>query len=261
MIHLKFMKKFSRWSKEIAPALLVLFVTTVFSVFHGTFTFVKGLEAIYVMSFRFFRFTLLLCLPFFMLLPIYNFIVDKMKGALFQTGKKQELYIKPATHLIFRPLQGIGIGLLFATKLLTTLQLITGVTAKPFLFFPTGEFQLGRLLVISVITVAISLFISNLWTLDDMGIRYVNRKDQEIKMIGKYIGTLTPIIFGFYGTSRLFADFSKIQAFIYLFKIIIVLYPPFAIFAVLHNYFIKRKTEYFSKKVTLENIDIGQKRE
>jgi hypothetical protein len=261
MIKLMFIKNVNRWLKEMAPALVVLFFTAVFSVFSGYFTFVEGWKAIYIVLFRFFRFTLFLCLPLYILLPIYSFIVDKMKGVLLQTVKKQELHIEPTTHLIFRPFQGIGIGLLFATKLLTTLQLITGATAQPFLFFPPGQFQLGRLLVISVIAVAISLLLSTLWTLDDMGIRYVNRKDQEIKMIGKYIGTLTPIIFGFYGASRLVGDFSKLQALIYLFKIIVILYPPFTVFAVLHIYFIKRRAKYFSKKVSLENIDIWQKGE
>jgi hypothetical protein len=85
-------------------------------------------------------------------------------------------------------LQGIGIGLLFEAKLLAALQILTGVTAQPVLFSSRGQIQLERLLVITGITVVISLLLSTLWTLDDMGIRYANRKDQELKMIGKYVG-------------------------------------------------------------------------
>jgi hypothetical protein len=70
------------------------------------------------------------------------------------------------------------------------------VTARPFLFFPPGQIQLERLLVISGVTVCISLFLSFLWTLDDTGISYANRKDQEIKMIGKFVGTLMRILIG-----------------------------------------------------------------
>jgi hypothetical protein len=143
-------------------------------------------------------------------------------------------------------------GLLFETKLLAALQIITGVTERPFLFFPRGQFQLGRMLVISGITVVISLLLSTLWTLDDMGIRYVNRKDQEIKMIGKYIGTLMPIIFGFYGIFSLIADYSARQVFIYLFRTVLILYPPFTVFAVFHFLFLRSREEHFSERISLK---------
>jgi hypothetical protein len=165
--------------------------------------------------------------------------------------KIQELHINPIKHWIFRPFQGIGIGLLFETKLLTALQVITGVTTKPFLLFPRSQFLPGRLLVISGITVVISLLLSILWTLDDVGIRYVNPKDQEIRMIGKYVGTLMPIIFGFYGIFNLSADFPMLQVFIHLFKVVIILYPPFTVFAVFHTQFLKNKAEYFFQESSL----------
>jgi hypothetical protein len=238
-------------SREIFPALAVLSFTIFFSYFLDNLTTIKGWEVIYRALFRFFRFTLLLCLPLYILPPIYNLVIDKIKGKLLQTEKIQEMHIHPIKHWIFRPFQGIGIGLLFETKLLTALQVITGVTAKPFLLPPRGEFQLGRLLVISGITVAISLFLSTLWTLDDVGIRYVNRKNQEIKMIGRYVGTLMPILFGFYGISSLVADFPIAQVSIYLFKTVIILYPPFTVFTVFHAHFLKSKAEYFSEKASL----------
>ena len=246
------------WSKEMMPALLVLFFTIAFYMYFGDITFVKGWEeGSYRVLLRFFRFTLFLCLPLYILLPVYSFIVDKMGGRLLQTEKEQELCIDPFKHWIFRPFQGIGIGLLFETKLVTTLQLVTGITTSP-LLFPPGHFQLGRLLVISGITVVVSLLLSILWTLDDMGIRYVNRKDQEIKMIGKYVGTLMPILFGSYGIFKLVADFPGVQAFIYLFKTIVILYPPFAVFAVSHAHLMKRKVEYFSPKGSLRKGGIWQ---
>jgi hypothetical protein len=238
-------------SKEISPALAVLFFTVFFSYFLDNLTSVKGWEIIYRALFRFFRFALLLCLPLYVLSPIYSFVVDKIKGKLLQTENKQGLHINPIKHWIFRPFQGIGIGLLFETKLLAALQIITGVTAKPFLLFTRGQFQPGRLLVISGITVAISLLLSILWTLDDVGIRHVNRKNQEIKMIGRYAGTLMPVLFGFYGIFSLIQDFPTGQAFIYLFKTVIILYPPFTVFTVFHTRFLRSKAEYFSEKASL----------
>ena len=240
------------WSKEIMPALVVLFVTIAFYVYFGDITFVKGWEeGIYRVLLRFFRFTLFLCLSLYILLPVYRFIVNKIGGRLLQMEQEQELHVDPMKHWFFRPFQGIGIGLLFETKLLTTLQLVTGITTSP-LLFPPGHFQLGRLLVISGITIAVSLLLSILWTLDDMGIRYINLKDQEIKMIGKYVGMLMPIIFGFYGIFRLVSNFPRVQAFIYLFKTIVILYPPFVVFAVFHTHFIRSKAVHFSTKGTLK---------
>ncbi len=181
-----------------------------------------------------------------------------MRGRLLQTERIQEMRIHPLKHWVFRPFEGIGIGLLFETKLLAALQIITGVTAKPFLLLPRNQFQPGRLLVISGITVVISLFLSTLWTLDDVGIRYVNRKDQEIKMIGKYIGTVMPILFGFYGIFSLIADFSAAQIFIYLLKTVMILYPPFMVFTICHAHFIKNRGEYLSQISSLKKGGIWQ---
>jgi len=236
---------------EISPAFAVLCFAIFFSLFLDNVTSIKGWEVIYRAIFRFFRLTLFLCLPLYVLTPIYNFVVNKTRGRLLQTEKLPELCINPLRHWIFRPFQGIGIGLLFETKLLATLQIITGVTTNPFLLSPRSQLQIGRLLVISGITVVISLLLSTLWTLDDVGIRYVNGKNQEIRMIGKYVGTLMPIIFGFYGIFSLIQDFPTGQVFVYLFKTTIILYPPFAVFTVFHSRFLKNRAEYFSQKASL----------
>lgn len=241
-----------RLTKEISPALIVLIFSILFSYFFDRFTLIKGWVIPLRAFISFIRFTLFLCLPLYVLLPIFRFVVARMRERLLQTENRQERCIQTVKHWIFRPFQGIGMGLLFETKLLAALQIITGVTEQPFLFFPRGQFQLGRMLVISGITVVISLLLSTLWTLDDMGIRYVNRKDQEIKMIGKYIGTLMPIIFGFYGIFSLIADYSARQVFIYLFRTVLILYPPFTVFAVFHFLFLRSREEHFSERISLK---------
>ena len=240
-----------RLAKEISPALIVLFFSILFSYFFDSLTPLKG-WVIPLRIFAFIRFALTLCLPLYALLPIFRFTVARMRDKLLQTENRQELRIHTMKHWIFRPFQGIGIGFLFETKLLAALQIITGVTEQPLLFFPRGQFQLGRILIISGIIVVISLLLSTLWTLDDMGIRYVNRKDQEIKMIGKYIGTLMPIIFGFYGIFSLIADYPMRQVFIFLFRTVLILYPPFTIFAVFHFLFLRNREERFSESVSLK---------
>jgi hypothetical protein len=247
-----FSKNFNRWSKEAGPAFLILILTIIISIFLGEFTFFRGFEAIYKGLFRFLRIALLLCLPIYLLLPIYSklgFVFQKKRGFFIQIEGKQELKIHPIKHWLFRPFQGIGIGLLFATKLLGVLQIVTGSTATGSALLPQGQFQLGRLLVVTGITILVSLLLSTLWTMDDLGIRYFNRKDYEIKMVGKYVGTLMPIVFGLYGVFSLFDQFSRVQALIYLFQMIVILYPSFTIFSVFHAHFLRRNIESLSKKL------------
>ena len=238
-------------SKEISPALIVLFFSIGFSYFFDSFTPITGREVLFRALIRFIRFAVPLCLPLYILLPIHQFVVARMREKLLQTENKREPFIHPIKHWVFRPLQGIGIGLLFETKLLAALQILTGVAAQPVLFFSRGHFQLDRLLIISGITAAISLLLSTLWTLDDVGIRYVNRKDQELKMIGKYVGTLMPILFGFYGIFSFLADYPAKQAFVFLFRIAMILYPPFAVFSVMHFRFLRSREEDFSEGALL----------
>ncbi len=235
------------WSKDMVPALAVLLVTFMFSFMYGDSAFLTSWQAAYKAPLRFFRFAFLLCLPLYAVPSLYRFIVQKKASALLQTEEEGELRILPAKHWIFRPFQGIGIGLLFGTKLLTILQLIAGPTVGTSLLIPEGHFQLGRLLMITAITIFVSLLLSTLWTLDDMGIRYFNRKDQELKMIGKYAGTLMPVIFGFYGILNLLANYPTVEALLFVCKIAVVLYPPLAIFAVLHTYFVRSRSKLFSK--------------
>ena len=246
MVQLICSKKSHRWSKEVAPAILILILTIFLSIFLGEFTFLKGSEAIYKGLLRFFRITLPLCFPLYLLLPIFGTlgrVVQRKNEAFLQVKEKQDLEIHPVKHWLLRPLQGIGIGLLFGTKLLSVLQVVTGTTASASLLIPKGQFQFGRFMVVTGITVLISLLLSTIWTLDDMGIRYFNRKNHEIKMIGKYAGTLMPILFGFYGVFSLFSQFQKTQALLYLFQVAVILYPPFAIFSVFHAHFVQKRAE------------------
>jgi hypothetical protein len=252
-------QRVGKWAKESAPALMVLSLNIVLGLFIPEFSLVKGWEVVYKVLSRFLRFALLLTVPLYGLLPVYVYFVRKTRGALLQVERRQDLNIQPLKHWVFHPLQGIGIGLLFETKLLAALQVITGVTSRPILFTHAGEIQLERLLAVSGVTVFVSLFLSFLWTLDDMGIRYVNRRDQEIKMIGKFVGALMPILFGFYGVFSLLANYPKGQAAFNLFKIVIILYPPFAVFSVFHNYFVKSKEQELSKKTGLGRGGIWEK--
>jgi hypothetical protein len=239
-------KKLPSWLRYTAPALAVLLVTVAFSLFHDSSEHLASWQAAYRAPLRCLRFAFLLCVPLYALPKIYRFIIRKKTEALLQMEQVEGLTIRPAKHWIIRPFQGIGIGLLFGTKLLTILQLIAGASVGSSLLIPESHFQLGRLLIIAAITVVVSLLLSTLWTLDDLGIRYFNRKDQELKMIGKYAGTLMPVIFGFYGILNLLANYPTAEALLFVFKIAVVLYPPLALFVVFHGYFLRSRRRLFS---------------
>ncbi len=238
-------------SKEVSPALAVFFFSIAFAFFFDNFILGSAWSILIRAWIRFLRFAFFLCLPLYVLLPICTVIGRKVRNVLVQTESREEPGIHPVKHWLFRPFQGIGIGLLFETKLLGALQIITGETAKPSLLFFRGHFEPGRMLVISGITVIVSLFLASLWTFDDLGIRYINRKNQELKMIGKYIGTLMPILFGFYGVFSLLDDYPAGLAVSYLFKTALILYPSFTFLSVLHSHFLRKRAENFFQKVSL----------
>jgi hypothetical protein len=234
------------------PAVAVLFVTVVASFSYADVASLPGWQVACKAPLRFLRFASILCVPLLALPKIYSSFTERRSAVLLQVEQKRELKIEPLKHWVFRPFQGIGIGLLFGTKLLSVLQLMAGPAVGSSLLIPEGHFQLGRLLLITLITVFVSILLSALWTLDDMGIRYFNRRDQELKMIGKYAGTLMPVVFGTYGLLGLLVNYPGSQAFVYAFKIVVVLYPPFAVFTILHTYFLRKKAGLLSKKNPLK---------
>lgn len=219
-------------------------------------SFLNAWQGLLKTLFRFVRFTVVLCLPLLTTIPIYGFIIEKKKKVLLRLDEKPNFTVHRLRQWLFRPFQGIGIGLVFATKLLTALQLIVGPAYRPFSLIPQGDFELARLLMVTAVTVLVSLMLSVLWTLDDMGIRYFNRKDRELKIVGKYVGTLMPLIFGLYGIFGLLTTYPFDQALAYVFKIVVALYPPLAFFAVAHTYFLRKRLGLLLKGTSLRKVGI-----
>jgi len=238
----------SRFARDVAPALAALFVAVIFLLFFGRSESGWGQTTLGAIL-RFLRNALILCIPLSFLLPVYRFIVEMKKKVLVRVGQT-ELTVKPLKHWLLRPFQGIGIAFLFRTKLLTMLQLVGGPVSL--LRHGGGDLDVRRLALTSAIIVCVSLLLSILWTLDDMGIRYANRKDQELKMIGKYVGTLMPVIFGIYGVYGLMSDYPLAKALIALVRAVLVLYPPFVCFTVLHAYVIRSRAGFAAEGDALE---------
>jgi hypothetical protein len=80
-------------------------------------------------------------------------------------------------------------------------------------------------------------------------------------MIGKYVGRVIPVLFGFYGMLTLFGEYPKTEAFVYLFQIIVILYPPFTTFSIFHAHFVQSKAEELSKRLNVEKWRVSYQRE
>jgi hypothetical protein len=259
MIHLTSSKDFRRWSKEIGHAVALLILTISLSILLGEFTFLKGSEAVYKGLFRFLRLTLVLCLPAYLLSPMLGMlgtIVRKRNEAFLQIMENQALGIQPVKHWLLRPLQGIGLVLILGARILWVLEMTTGEKISPALLIPKWQFEIGRFLVVTGVIILISLLLSVLWTLDDLGIRYFSRKNHEIKMIGKYVGTLMPVVFGFSGAFTLLSRYPTTQALVYLIQIAVILYPPFTVFSVFHAHFLRKRARAFLHTLAIKERNI-----
>ena len=241
----------SPWLRQAAPAICVLFLTLIASVASsGHAPPLAAVRTVWRVFFRFLRISLPLCLPLYVLAPIYIFIAGKRRYRLVLVNQRLFRPIDPLRNWLLRPLQAIGINFLFGTKLVAFLQLLTGSDSAD-LLLPEPHRMVARLVLLTFISVSVSLLLSVLWTLDDMGVRYFNRRDQEVKMLGKYVGTLMPLIFGTYGIYSLLVHYPRGEALTNLFKSITLLYPPFTIFVVAHARFVTSRLSYLSKNTRL----------
>jgi hypothetical protein len=238
--------------QETWPSLAVLLVTVCIASFVTEFTFVSGIKALWKVLFRFLRLTLVLTLPI-LLLP---HMCSMMKG-IFNTKHRRLMQIQEEAGLnldhlqvwFLRPLQGIGLSMLIAAKFVGVLQLYLGTPINERVIVPTGQFNLVRFLSANSILFLTSLFLLFLWTIDDLGIRQFNKKSGEVKMIGRYVGVLLPIIFGFYGIFALFGESARSQAIWYIVQMALVIYSPFVILAIIHSRYLRSHEAYLMKRL------------
>jgi hypothetical protein len=258
----EFIKTLFLWKnlRNIGPALIILSGTLIVSILFSEFSFIFGMKALGKALFRFFRLLLLLTIPILLLpgiLSIMGRIFNRGSRQLLQTQKNQDTAIHPIKNWIIRPFQGIGLSMLFTTRLLTLLELYSGYKIDLGAVLPQGGFNLGRFSIAAAIGVSVSLLLSLLWTLDDLGVRYYNKKTGELRMIGKYVGVLLPLSFGLYGIISLFDNNNHVLAGKYVIQMVAVLYPPFVVFNVIHSFFLKKRSAVLLRrlKVFHERLD------
>src|ERR1035437_4024436 len=114
--------------RAIWPALAVLLATLIISIFITEFTYVVGIKALWVVLLRFFRLLLILTLPLLMLSFVskcINLLLNRGNRRLVQVPEMRDYANTLSKIWIIRPLQGIALTMLLASKLITVLQLYT----------------------------------------------------------------------------------------------------------------------------------------
>ncbi len=236
---------------ELWPGLVILLITLIIASFVTEFTFTSGGKALGFILSRFFRLFLNLALPL-LLLPVIFALVQHFLNwnprRLIWLKEEENTVFNAVQGWVIRPLQGIGLLLLMATHFLGPLGAYLGgsFTGPTFPTIPPpGELTLGRFINVAVT----STLLSFVWTMDDLGIRHYNHRTGEIRMVGKYLGSLLPILTGFYSIYGLFKDEPPLVAVLMIVQRIVIFYPPLVTFNVLHNYYVNRTRPTLLRKL------------
>jgi hypothetical protein len=235
----------------VSPAVLVLALTLVISLVSGH---PKGLfltSSIRGIPIRFLILTLILVAPILTLpkILIFTWNITKNRDVFGQqfvkgdAGTERELS-KPVAWVL-RPVQGISLSLILAERFLSLLESSIGVSYTRLLVSITLFFVGGALT---------SIFLSVVWAFDDLGVKIYNRKTDEVHMAGSSIGTILPLITGAIGVSGLFHTNLPMDALIDLLEIVMVLYPSYVFFALLHHEFVARRSHVMSEKLQLKRV-------
>lgn len=224
------------------PVWAVLVSNTLIAALLTEFTFLSWVAALWKVPVRYLRISLNLTLPLF-LLPIFCLmlqgLINRREKGLIGT-QDQNLEVSQGQTWFLRPLQGIGLSLLLAAKLLAVLQGYSGTPLASSVVLPPGQFLLSRFFAVLGLGILVSLLLSLVWALDDLGVRYRNGRTGEVRMVGKYLGAILPIAFGFYGFINILKDVPFLQAVYYVFQVAVVLYPPFCTLTVCHTVYVRR---------------------
>jgi hypothetical protein len=183
-------------------------------------------------------------------LPKLVALIGKMtKGGFFgqvvrATVSPYPEFNKPIMWLL-RPLQGIGLSMLFADRFLDLLE-FSGVSHPSIL---------ARLLLFEIGSAPVALFLSAVWSLDDLGIKIYQKNSGQVRTMGSSVGVVLPLIMGAVGVSTLFHRSSLLDALIDLVGIVSVLYPPYVFLAVSHHEFLRRRTASLLQKLHTKTIE------
>jgi hypothetical protein len=227
---------------EFSPAIVVLVATFVVSFSVGTAEGLFLVQSSARTLVRFLAITMILLAPLPILPPLIAFVGKRLTdegflGRLVKGKIGSSVQFRKSLLWILRPLQGIGMSMLFSNQFLNL-----------FRNFPEASFldALIRPILFIVVSVPISILFSAIWSLDDLGVKLYLKQTGEVRSVGSYVGTILPVIFGALGIYSLFQRSSPVDALLFLVLMVMILYPPYVLFAVIHDKFLgQRKVKLF----------------
>lgn len=229
---------------SVSPALFILILTLIISLVTGHpegLFLTRSIKGIMV---RFVLVTFIFVAPVLILPNLIALVVNRAKnegsfGQFVKAASDSYQELSKLDAWVIRPLQGLGLSMIFAERLVDLL-----------------EFLQVRVVLFFISSVLVSLFLSVVWTLDDLGVKIYNGRTGEVYMAGRSIGTVLPLIAGAIGISSLFHLNSPLYALTELFEIVMVLYPPYVFFVIFHQEFIKSRIASLSEKLLLKRIEV-----
>jgi len=246
-----------RMAIDAWPAAAVLFLNVVISVFFSGFTFAVGMESLWKILLRFLRFSFILLIPVPLLPHVCGLIqglLNRRHLRLIQIRERRHHDRIPWQIWLIRPFQGIGLAMLIATKLIVLVQISTSPAIYSSIVLPPAQFHWGRFLSATAVAITTSLLLSFLWSLADLGVRRHNRKTGEIRIVGRYLSALLPILFGFYGMFSLFETHERLLAVRYIAQMVLALYPPFLVLAVVHKFYTEKRELLILQRLKTQQI-------
>jgi hypothetical protein len=245
------LSRFYRIAVAVSPAVFVLGLTLAISLLTGHPEGLFLTRSIRGITPRFVILTLILVAPIFILprLLTITWNVAKNRSVFGQELVKVSVSTdreldKPVAWAL-RPVQGISLSLILAERFLSLLEFSIGVSYTRLLIY-IALFLMGGVLT--------SIFLSVVWAFDDLGVKIYNSKTGEVHTAGSSVGTFLPLITGAVGVSGLFHTNLPMDALIDLLEIVMVLYPSYVFFAVLHHEFIARRALVLSEKLQLRKV-------
>ncbi len=242
-----------KMSLAVLPAFLVLALTVAISLatgHHGDLFLAHSTGSILI---RFALVTPILVAPIAIIPRLLN-----LAGRLVKNNKLFGWFVKSravphqdftvSDDLVLRPLQGMALSMIFAERFIDFLVFSTGASYASILIRTT-------VFALLMLNPLISLFLSFMWTFDDLGVKIYSKETGETRMLGRSIGIALPLITGAIGVSTLFHRTYFMDAVIDLLGGFMVLYPPYVLFVIFHHEYVRRRFADLSRRLPFEGIE------
>jgi hypothetical protein len=235
----------------VIPALSVFVLTLAISLVGGHIQELFLTRPLRSITMRFLIATFALALPILLMPKLVALIGEitanhTIVGELVKTTGNANTDLSLSVTWVLRPVQGISLSMILAERFLSFVEFSTGASYG---------FILTRLSLFVIGGALSSLFLSTVWALDDLGMKIYNNKTGEVRMAGTSIGTILPLITAAIGISNLFHTNTTLEALIDISQIVLVLYPPYALYTIIHHEFIARRRTALLKELAARTIE------